>query len=107
MNEKKILKTIINDCADGYGVFDLEELNQAVPKLTQKQLRTILKHLELNGFISIKYYDEKSYCMAPLQKARQLFEKNNKSQIIKHLFNFLIVFLASFIGSTIAVLMLK
>ena len=104
MNEKKVLKAIIDDCGDGYGVFDLEELNTVVPKLSQKQLRSVLKHLEINGFINIKYSDDKSFCLAPLQKAKQLFEKQNKSEFLKYLFLFLTVFVSSFIGSVLALL---
>ena len=102
MNEKKVLKAILDDCADGYGVFDVEELNTVVPKLTQKQLRALVKHLEVNGFISIKYSDEKSFCLAPLQKAKQMFEKQSKRSWLKFLMMFLVAFLGSFLGSTLA-----
>ena len=104
MNEKKILKTILRDCSDGYGVFEVEELNSVVPKLTQKQIRSVLKHLEVSGYISIKYCDEKSYCLAPLQKAKQLFENKKRFNVWKYLVLFLIVFTSSFLGAFIALL---
>ena len=106
MNEKKVLRAILDDCAEGYGVFDLEELNNVVPKLSQKQLRALLKHLEINGFINIKYSDDKSFCLAPLQKAKQLFEKQTKVGWVKYVYMFLTVFVGSFLGSVLAYLIL-
>lgn len=102
MNEKKILKKIINDCVDGYGVFEIEELNSVVPKLTTKQLKSVLKHLEVNGFINIKYSDDKAYCLAPLQKAKQVFEKGKIKVWQKYLLFFLVCFFGSFIGTIFA-----
>lgn len=102
MNEKKILKHIVNDCSDGYGVFDVEELNLVVPKLTVKQLRSLLKHLEVTGYINIKYSDDKSYCLAPLQKAKELFEEKNHKGIYKNVIVFLLSFFGSFLGAILA-----
>lgn len=103
MNEKRILKQILKDCPDGYGVFEIEELMQVVPKLNVVQIKSILKHLELTGFINIKYSDANSYCLAPLPKAKQIFEEKP----IKKYWQFILMFLMSFFGAFFAVLIGK
>ncbi len=104
MNEKKVLKKILDECPDGYGVFDLEDLCSCAPRLTNVQVKSILKHLENAGYISVKYYDEKSYCLSPLPKAKQLFEEKTYKKIWLFVAIFLFAFLGGFLGSVIAVL---
>lgn len=103
MNEKKILKKILDDCPDGYGVFDLDDLCACVPKLTSVQVKSLLKHLENAGYISVKYFDTKSYCLSPLAKAKQLFEEKP----YKKIWIFVLIFLFAFLGGCLGALLGK
>lgn len=99
MNEKKILKKILDDCPDGYGVFDLDDLCTCVPKLTSVQVKSLLKHLENAGYICVKYFDAKSYCLSPLAKAKQLFEEKPYKKIWILILAFVVAFAGGFLGA--------
>lgn len=96
-----MLKKILDDCPDGYGVFDLDELCATLPKLTVVQIKSLLKHLENAGYISVKYFDTKSYCLSPMPKAKQLFEEKPYKKIWTFVFVFLCAFLGGFLGALV------
>ena len=101
MFEKKLLKYFVDECNEGYGVFEIDEIKSFLPKkYTTNDIKRLLKHYDISGYISIKYSDEKTYCLSPLAKARALVEekKSFKDYLIV-LFVGLFAFLGAFLGT--------
>jgi len=104
---------VLNKLADGsaYKVITSEEV---LISLTQKSqfdidsIKQIIKFLEKQEYVSIKFSEENTYCYSLLPKARIYLEqeqtkpkqKKNKFSIYCYIF----VMLASFIGTMLALL---
>lgn len=102
MFEKKLFKYFVDECNDGYGVIEIEEIKSYLPKkYTTNDIKRLLRHYEIGGYISIKYNDEKTYCLSPLAKARAIAEdgRGRRSIWISTILNFIFAFLGGFLGT--------
>lgn len=110
-NEKLILLFIINECEDNYKVLEIEDFEDFLLQKNIKKIniKNVLKHLELNNYINIKYFDGKKYCLCATYESKSIFEKEliekNKLKKIKNetilliIIFFLIGILSSFMGT--------
>lgn len=101
MFEKKLFKYFVDECNDGYGVFEIEEIKSYLPKkYSSNDIKRLLRHYEIGGYISIKYNDEKTYCLSPLAKARAIAEEGKTSVFsLALVLNLIFAFLGAFLGT--------
>lgn len=105
-----ILKYLINECKDGsYKIIEKNDLISVLPakyKISQQQLDKIMYKLEQQDLVSLRYDDDKVFCVCTLPKSNNIFEDNKKSEskfkLISPLLNYLIIFLLTFFASFLA-----
>lgn len=101
-----ILKYLISECKDGtFKIIEKSDIISALPSkytVSQQQLDKIIYKLEQQDYISLRYDDDKVFCVCTLIKANQIFEnkKNEKTfNKISSLFYYFIIFFITFIAS--------
>ena len=113
-NEKFILMIIMNECDDSYKVFDLEDFEGFLMQKNIKRkinVKNILKHLQLNNFINIRYFDDLKYCICATPLSKQIFEqeiieKNKLKKLkIETIFLIALIFVFAIIGSFLGTLL--
>ena len=104
---------VLNKLADGnaYKVITSEEVLMSLTQKSQFDLdsiKQIIKFLEKQEYVNIKFSEENTYCYSLLPKARiYLEQENNKPKLKKSKISFSVyafVMLASFIGTMLALL---
>ena len=94
-----ILKIIINECKDGgYKLLEKSDLISCLPskyKIDEGELDKIIYGFEKDELISLRYDDEKIYCVCTLPKATKIVE-TQKNNTIVYKFNYLLFFILSF-----------
>lgn len=109
-----VLDVLSKECQDkGYRILEKSDLLALLSnkcKISEAELDKIVFSLEKDELVSLKYEDEKVYCVCVLSKGSKLLEeKKNKEKPAKaspH-FNYFIIFLLSFIASFIACMLTK
>lgn len=110
---KVVLKNLVKECENGsYKILDTSELSDFLPnkmKVDTELLSQIIKHLEIGGYINVKYSDSNQYCLCPSPFGRQFIEsedyqdrnkKNLKSISVKLLvFVIIFAFFGAFMGT--------
>ena len=112
-----LLANLNSICQDGsYKVIekkDLINLNSKKNKLDEDSLKAMIDHLKERDYLSIKYSDDKVYCLSVLPKGRLFDEKSKELAKEKRKYNKLIIVtlslssIASFIGAFCAMLVFK
>lgn len=108
-----ILKIIINECKDGgYKLLEKSDIISLLPqkyKVEEAELDSIINNLEKNDLISLRYDDDKVYCVCVLPNALKLVENKNTetenkcpSIKINYIYIILIVFIISLLSNLIA-----
>ena len=110
----EFLKVIKQVCGDGsYKVLDVKSLIEDSPKrlhLNEDVIKDMVKYLEDQEYIDVKYSEKKVYCLAMLTKARVLFEQvkddsKTRAGLRKLLvWSLIISGVASFLGAFLAVI---
>ena len=108
-----ILEYIVDECKD-YKVVEIDDFEEYINQKIGKRkinINNILKKLNDQNLIVIKYNDNKKYCLCATQTANQIIEnkkleknKNKKIKIeiiILLVFVLLFAFLGSFLGTLI------
>lgn len=114
LQKKLILKLLTNQCTDGsYKILEKNELISLLPqkyRTTEDELNVIVHLLEQEEFISIKYEDDKVFCLCTLPKTNNFQETKEKDKekfsFSPYLF-FIIIFAISFCSSFLAILIAK
>lgn len=113
-NCKIILKELSNLCVKGYKVIEFSEIKQIFSNQIEiSEIKKCITTLEKEGYILIKYMDEKVVCLTVLVTARQLLKEqeefNIKKRNIKRCLIWLhfTIFLASFLASLLALVVFK
>ena len=81
-----VLETINALSAEGtYIIVELSDIVEALPRrlsMDEGGIREALSYLKDRGYISIKYADEREYCLCPLPRGRQYVEtqQNEKNE---------------------------
>lgn len=111
----EFLRVVRKLCGDGsYKVVDVKTLLENSPKrlrLKEDSINDMLKYLEDQEYIDIKYSEKEVYCLAILTKSRVLFENvKNEEKTRAGLKKFLIWSLIlsgvmSFLGAFLAILL--
>lgn len=117
MQESKyllVLEVLIKECQDGsYRILEKSDLLSLLSnkcKMSENELDKIVSSLEKDELISLKYEDEKVYCVCVLPKGTKLLEEQkNKEKPVKAFprISYFAIFLLSFIASFIACLLTK
>ena len=104
-------------CQDGsYKVIEKNELINAISKknkVDEDALKAMIEHLQERNYLSIKYSDDKVYCLSVLPKGRLFEEKSKELANEKRKFNKLVVItlslssVASFVGAFCAMIVFK
>ena len=104
-------------CQDGsYKVIEKNELINSVSKknkIDEDALKAMIEHLQERNYLSIKYSDDKVYCLSVLPKGRLFEEKSKELANEKRKFNKLVVItlslssVASFVGAFCAMIVFK
>ena len=112
-----LLANLNSICQDGsYKVIDKKDLinlNSKKYKLDEDSLKAMIEHLQERNYLSIKYSDDKVYCLSVLPKGRLFDEKSKELAKEKRKYNKLIIVtlslssIASFIGAFCAMLVFK
>ncbi len=112
-----LLANLNSICQDGsYKVIekkDLINLNSKKNKLDEDSLKAMIEHLQERNYLSIKYSDDKVYCLSVLPKGRLFDEKSKELAKEKRKYNKLIIItlslssIASFVGAFCAMLVFK
>lgn len=112
-----LLANLNSICQDGsYKVIekkDLINLNSKKNKLDEDSLKAMIDHLKERDYLSIKYSDDKVYCLSVLPKGRLFDEKSKELAKEKRKYNKLIIVtlslssIASFVGAFCAMLVFK
>ena len=112
-----LLANLNSICQDGsYKVIDKKDLinlNSKKNKLDEDSLKAMIDHLKERDYLSIKYSDDKVYCLSVLPKGRLFDEKSKELAKEKRKYNKLIIVtlslssIASFIGAFCAMLVFK
>lgn len=112
-----VLEYLDKECLNcGYKVFSIDEMIDYMPKeygFDKENLIECLKTLSQNGYISVKYIDDKDVCLTPLPKGRLVFENRLDNEIEKErskkkyfLYSFIGACLGSLVSSVILFLIL-
>ncbi len=113
-NEKLILMFIINECDDDYKVLETTDFEDFLLQKNIKRkinLKNILKHLQANNFINIRYFDDDKYCLCATPLSKQIFEQEiiekNKLKKIKleTILLFILFFIFAIFGSFLGTLL--
>ena len=112
-----LLANLNSICQDGsYKVIekkDLINLNYKKNKPDEDSLKAMIDHLKERDYLSIKYSDDKVYCLSVLPKGRLFDEKSKELAKEKRKYNKLIIItlslssIASFVGAFCAMLVFK
>ena len=112
-----LLANLNSICQDGsYKVIDKKDLinlNSKKNKLNEDSLKAMIEHLQERNYLSIKYSDDKVYCLSVLPKGRLFDEKSKELAKEKRKYNKLIIVtlslssIASFVGAFCAMLVFK
>ena len=112
-----LLANLNSICQDGsYKVIDKKDLinlNSKKNKLDEDSLKAMIEHLQERNYLSIKYSDDKVYCLSVLPKGRLFDEKSKELAKEKRKYNKLIIVtlslssIASFVGAFCAMLVFK
>ena len=112
-----LLANLNSICQDGsYKVIDKKDLinsNSKKYKLDEDSLKAMIDHLKERDYLSIKYSDDKVYCLSVLPKGRLFDEKSKELAKEKRKYNKLIIVtlslssIASFVGAFCAMLVFK
>ncbi len=116
LNESEILilNYIINECGDDYKVLEIADFEDFLLQKNIKRkinIKNILKHLQTNNFINIRYFDDDKYCLCATPLSKQIFEKEiiekNKLKKIKleTFLLFIIFFIFAILGSFLGTLL--
>lgn len=117
----EILKVIVDTSGDGrYVIIDYIDFFEASDKITlnNEELKIIIKDLEINGYIELKFIKEGSMCGKPTKLGFGAIEGYNrnafvetetlltkegqaKAKTIKKVSIFLVAFLGSLLGSSV------
>jgi len=109
----RFLKELRQLCGDSsYKVIEVKTLINNAPKrlrLNEDMVKDMLKYLEDQEYIDIKYSEKKTYCLSILTKGRVLFEKVKEDAKTKAgyrkfvIWNFILSAIAAFGGALLAV----
>ena len=109
----RFLKELRQLCGDNsYKVVDVKTLVENAPKrlhLNEATISDMLKYLEDQEYIDIKYSEKKTYCLSILTKGRVLFEKVKEDAKTKAsyrkfvIWNFILSAVAAFGGAFLAI----
>ena len=112
-----LLANLNSICQDGsYKVIDKKDLinlNYKKNKPDEDSLKAMIDHLKERDYLSIKYSDDKVYCLSVLPKGRLFDEKSKELAKEKRKYNKLIIVtlslssIASFVGAFCAMLVFK
>ena len=112
-----LLANLNSICQDGsYKVIEKKDLiksNSKKYKLDEDSLKAMIDHLKERDYLSIKYSDDKVYCLSVLPKGRLFDEKSKELAKEKRKYNKLIIItlslssIASFVGAFCAMLVFK
>ena len=112
IKSKLILKILVKECPYGsYNIIESKDIISALPnkyKIDIEGLENILIFLERQEYISIKYDDDGVYCLCVLPFSYEILEneanKKREDKKSPRLWVYVIfIFLASFLGSFLAV----
>ncbi len=96
-----ILKIILNECKDGgYKLLEKNDLLSCLPskyRVEEEELDKIIYGFEKDELISIRYDDEKVYCICTLPKATKILETQKNNNVV-YKFNFFLFFVLTFIA---------
>ena len=102
---KKILKILTELCGDNsYSIIEIVEIvSHMSGKIDGEVLTKYIKYLSDNGYIDVKYIDDKQVCMAIMPKAKSIDEEsvNNKKTNNKYIRMAFFMSLASLISGFI------
>ncbi len=113
-SENLVLNFILNECGDDYKVLEITDFEDFLLQKNIKRkinIKNILKHLQTNNFINIRYFDDDRYCLCATQLSKQIFEKEiiekNKLKKIKveTILLILIFFISAILGSFLGTLL--
>ena len=111
---KKILNVLCNMCkTDSYVILEISEIvNSLNTTVDGEVLHKYIEYLSENGFVDVKYFDDKQICLALFPKARGGKEEDNEQKKFnKKLFRFALIvgivsfvcgFIGAFLGGLIA-----
>lgn len=112
IKSKLVLKILLKECPNGsYSIVEAKDIISSLPnryKVDSDGLENILIYLERQEYISIKYDDDGVYCLCVLPFGNEVLEdehykKREGKNPSRLLLVFLIVFIASFSASLLAV----
>ena len=117
MDKRKLLllKFLLNNCSDGYKVFDMPKIYSAVKKYRgdYRTLEEDIMYLKQRKYIDLKYIDEQSICLTIMDNSR-ILEENIKVErnLSKHMHVYMLMTMIfsgvlAFAGSLIATLLLR
>ena len=112
---KLVLKILAQECRNGnYKIVEVSDIIMALPKrfrMDSDAIKHILEHLERQDFISIKYDDDNTYCLAILPFGYEVLEEQNQKIITtnsppRHLSSLTVClsFIASFLGTLLGII---
>lgn len=112
-----LLQNLNQICGDGsYKVLEKEDLITKMPKKYKTDfdgLKLMIDHLQERNYLSVKYSDDKVYCLTVLPKGKLFEEKSEEIKNDKKKYNRLILTtlllstITAFIGSFFAIVVSK
>lgn len=99
---------VVNETADGaYRVLDAQEFLSALParlRVDEETLGEALRRLAEGGYISVKYSEAGTYCVAALPKGRavQLENSRMRARLRARIHAFALPFFGAFAGGALA-----
>jgi hypothetical protein len=110
----KLLRSLANICEDGsFKVIEITEMAKSISRNTAAEsIRPILKYMQDNDMIDVKYADEAKYCLSVLPKGRVYVEDQIKKVDIALSRRMLVAvitggFVAAFVGALLANIIFK
>lgn len=114
VRSRDVLGCIVRTCSSGsYQVVEINDILAGVSakyRLDGESVSQIVKHLSDVGYISVKYQDDRVFCLCPLPAGRQIVEAEEEQKKNKKKFKsmakgaYIAVVLSALIGAFLGTL---
>lgn len=111
---KSVLNFLVKECSEGsYKIIDVDDILSSLPNnfnLDREVVFQIVKYLENNEYVSVKYSDDEQFCLCPLPFGRQFIENDENQSKSKEPINsigkriYFYVFFCALLGSFLGTL---